>query len=93
MEERPGLMDRSSVYNYNVRLEQLAREYQVAVETQLIIGEKLSECARTEGVNQHINCKDLKLKYLELSNDRFHGMIFPSDVDVGNRKRILSSKK
>lgn len=95
MEERPGMMDRSSIFNFNKRLDVLSREYQIAIETQSYIGEKLAECVRTEGVNQYVNCRDLSLRYKELCEDRFHGMIFPPEVDAEkiSRVRIMGLSK
>ena len=67
----------SILYAQSVLNEKLVREYQIAVEGMDVIRERLAHCARTEGVNQFENCKELRLKYFDLCNDRFHGMIFP----------------
>ena len=67
----------SILYEQSVLNEKLTREYQIAVEGMDIIRDRLAHCVRTEGVNQFENCKELRLKYFDLCNDRFHGMIFP----------------
>lgn len=85
-----GIADKSSIYNYYVRIEELAREYQIGVESQLLAGQKLAECNRREGVNQFVNCRDLALKYKALCEDQYHGMIFPESAKEINRKRIFS---
>ena len=85
-EPQPSFLDRSSPFAFHVRREALAREYQVAIEGQKLVRERLAECFRVEGVNQFVNCKDLRLQYMALCNDRFHGMIFPEDAQPNNRK-------
>ena len=81
--------DAATVLERRKRLEQLTREYQIAVETQLIVADRLAECARREGVNKWVNCRDLMLRYNDLINDRLHGMIKPPDAPEINRKRVL----
>lgn len=68
-------------------MDALVKEYHIAIERQLIAHDRLAECNRSEGVNQFVNCRDLALKYLELSEDKYHGMKFPPGVEV-NRNRI-----
>jgi hypothetical protein len=95
MERDPyKMMDYSSLFNFNKRLGELAREYEIAVQTQQIVGDRLAECFRVEGVNQFVNCRELALQYNELCNDRYHGMIFPPGTreELMNRKRIFTPK-
>jgi hypothetical protein len=84
-ETQPPFKDTSSPYNYNIRQEQLVREYQVALENMQIVRERLAHCVRTEGVNQFVKCKELREQYLALCTDRFKGMIFPPDAQPLNR--------
>lgn len=84
-EPQPSFKDRSSPYAFNVRNEQLIREYQIAIEGMEIVRERLAHCVRTEGVNQFVNCAELREKYSALCNDRFKGMIFPEDAQPANR--------
>ena len=84
-EQQPSFKDSSSPFNFNVRNEQLIREYQVAVEGMKLVRERLAHCARTEGANQFVNCKELREQYLALCNDRFKGMVFPEDSQPLNR--------
>jgi hypothetical protein len=83
---RVVLQDRSSTYNYHRRQDQLVREYQIAVEEMSFIRQELAECVRSEGVNQFLNCKDLRDKYFLLCQDRFKGMIMPPGAENINRK-------
>jgi hypothetical protein len=89
------LKDTSSSFNYAVRSEQVAKEYLIALESMAIIREKLDHCVRTAGVNQFSKCTELREKYLALCNDRYRGMIFPSDFDPGNRQvpGLITTKK
>jgi len=84
-QDQPSFKDRSDVYAFNVRNEQMIREYQIAIENQAIIRERLAHCARTEGVNQYVACKELREKYMEICNDRFKGMLFPEGSEPLNR--------
>lgn len=80
-----GAQDRSSPVAFTKRNEELVREYQIAIEGMTLIRERLAHCARTEGVNQVANCKELREQYFALCNDRFRGMIFPEDSQPPNR--------
>jgi hypothetical protein len=84
-EKQTDFKDRSSPYAYNVRNEQMVREYQIAIEGMQLLREKLAHCVRTEGVNQYENCLELREKYAGLCKDRFRGMIFPADAQPNNR--------
>ena len=84
-ESQPSFKDTSSGYNYNIRQDQLVRENQIAVENMQLVRERLAHCARTEGVNQFSNCKELREKYLVLCRDRFKGMVFPPNAQPLNR--------
>ena len=77
--------DRSGPVAFNVRNEQLVREYQIAIEGMNVVRERLAHCVRTEGVNQMAACKELREKYWALCNDRFRGMVFPEDSQPDNR--------
>ena len=70
----------STLFEQSTLNEKLVREYQIATEGMVVIKERLAHCARSEGVNQFENCKELREKYFTLCNDRFHGMIFPEGV-------------
>lgn len=89
--DRYGLLDKSSHLNYENRIDKLVREYQIAVETQQIVGDKLAECARNEGVNRWVNCRELSARYFELCDDRFHGMLLPAVSEDLNRQRIMKT--
>lgn len=80
------MKDYSTPYNFHLRNDQLVREYQVSLENMALIRRELSECVRTETVNQFVNCKDLREKYFELCQDRFRGMIMPPDSKPMNRQ-------
>ena len=84
--EQPSFMDRRSPFEFHVRREALAREYLVALEGQRLVRERLAECFRTEGVNQFVNCKELRIQYMTLCADRFKGMVFPEDAQPNNRR-------
>lgn len=84
-EVQPSFAVRDSPAEYHSRRETMVREYQIGLERQKIIRERLAHCFRTEGVNQFINCKELRDQYMELTNDRYHGMIFPADSQPINR--------
>jgi hypothetical protein len=83
--DQPSFKDRSSLYDFNVRNENLVREQQIAIENMGLIRERLAHCARTEGVNQFVNCKELRETYFALCQDRFKGMIFPEDAQPISR--------
>jgi len=82
----------SSVYEYNQKLDVLSREYEIALQTQQIVGDKLAECFRQEGVNQFVNCRELALRYSELVNDKYHGMLLPPDHFEINREKPFKLK-
>jgi hypothetical protein len=84
-EVQPSFHNRDSPTEFFIRREILSREYQIAVERQKLVRERLAHCFRTEGVNQFVNCKELREQYMNLTNDRFHGMIFPPDAQPVNR--------
>lgn len=71
--------------DYVVHQENMAREYQIAVENMGIVRERLSECLRTEGINQFTNCKELREQYFALCKDRFRGMVLPPEMEKINR--------
>ena len=85
-EKQPSFFDHSNPVAYNERREALVREKQIAIEYQNVVRERLADCARKEGVNQFVNCKELREQYLALCTDRFNGMIFPPDAQPLNRK-------
>ena len=85
-EVQPSFAVRDSPTEYHIRRETMTREFQIGLERQKIIRERLAHCFRTEGVNQFINCKELRDQYMELTNDRYHGMIFPADSQPINRE-------
>jgi hypothetical protein len=85
-EKQPSFNDRTGPVEFNVRRDALVRENQIAIEYQNIVRERLADCARKEGVNQFVNCKELREQYLAICNDRFKGMIFPADSQPLNRK-------
>lgn len=78
--------DLSSAYGFHEKNEQMAREYQIAIEGMNITREKLAHCVRTEGVNQFVKCKELREKYWLLCQDRFRGMVLPEDMITENRR-------
>lgn len=86
IQDQPSFKDRSSLYDFNVRNENLVREHQIAIENMGLVRERLAHCARTEGVNQFVNCKELREKYFALCNDRFNGMIFPENAQPISRQ-------
>ena len=69
-----------------MRNDQLAREYQISLEHMWMLRNELSECVRTENVNQFVNCKELREKYFVLCNDKFRGMIMPPGSKPMNRQ-------
>lgn len=83
--QQPSMKDRSSVLAFHVRNEQLVRENEIAIQYQNIVRERLAHCARTEGLNQFIGCKDLREQYLAIVQDRYKGAIFPEGCEPLNR--------
>jgi hypothetical protein len=84
-QQQPDMKDRSSVFGFHSRNEQLVRENEIAVQWMNIVRERLAHCSRTEGLNQFVNCKDLRESYMEIVNDRYHGAIFPEGCEPLNR--------
>lgn len=83
----------STASEHMKRQELLARELQVAIETQNIVHAQLDECVLREGVNHYVNCQELRLKYNALVNDRLHGMKLPEDMkDLSRTKYGMVSK-
>ncbi len=82
------LLDRSSPMAYVIRQEQLAKERQIATQTQLILRDQYEHCVRQEGVNQFINCKDIRNKYLKMQQDIQGGMLLPPD----DERRTIAKK-
>lgn len=78
-------LNTASPFEFHERKRQMVFEYQIAVEQKAIIRDQLAECARTENVNQFRNCRELREKYLALQRDRYHGMLFPEDLQPTNR--------
>lgn len=74
-----------SPYECHIKRQQLSYEYAIAVQQMSIIRDKLAKCAREETVNQFRNCKELREKYLALQQDRYHGMLFPEELEPTNR--------
>lgn len=85
MTERLNLQDKSSTYAYYIRQDQLAKEYQIGIESVNLLREDLRNCIRSEGVNQFVNCKELREKYAAVCKDNFHGMIFPEGLEPKTR--------
>ena len=69
----------------NARSEAVVREYQIAIEGMHLVRERLADCVRHEGVNQFVNCKELREQYWALCNDRYRGMVFPEGAEPKNR--------
>ena len=86
MGDKDTLKDYSSPYNFHVRNDKLIREYQISLENMNLIRKDLAHCIRTEGVNQFVNCEELRMQYFELCQDRFRGMIMPPDTKPVNRQ-------
>ncbi len=82
---RPLRNGAETPYDYHVKQELLAREYQVAIEKMIIVKERLAKCARTEHINQFTNCKELRDQYVALLKDRYHGMVFPPELEPPSR--------
>jgi hypothetical protein len=83
---RLKLKDYSSPYNFHVRQEHLTREYQIALENMSMLRDELGHCVRTEGVNQFVNCKELRQKYFDLCQDKYRGMLMPPGARDFNRQ-------
>ena len=73
------------IAEYNARNEAVVREYQIAIEGMRLVRERLADCVRHEGVNQFVNCKELREQYWALCNDRYRGMVFPEGSEPKNR--------
>lgn len=86
MSDKYNLKDYSSPYNFHLRNDQLVREYQISLENMSMLRQELSECVRTETVNQFVNCKELREQYFALCQDKFRGMIMPPDSKEMNRQ-------
>lgn len=86
MTDKTNLKDYSSPANFHLRNDQLVREYQISLENMHLIRRDLSECVRSEGVNQFVNCRELREKYWALCQDRFRGMVMPPDAKDINRE-------
>lgn len=86
MGDKYNLKDYSSSYNFFVRNDRMVREYHIALEEMALVREELSECVRTETVNQFVYCKDLREKYFALCKDKYRGMVMPPDSKPMNRQ-------
>lgn len=84
-QQQPDMKDRSSVLAFHSRNEQIVREKEIAIQWMNIVRERLAHCARTEGLNQFVNCKELRESYMEIVNDRYKGAIFPEGCEPLNR--------
>eukprot|EP01039_Chlorochromonas_danica_P003818 gene3818-4168_t len=82
-----------SPYDNKVRTDKYAREFQIAVENMAVVRERLSDCIRTETINQFTACKELREKYFALCIDRFHGMLFAPGEEPVNRALPNITKK
>jgi hypothetical protein len=83
--QQPSMKDYSSVFGFHSRNEQLVRENLIAIQWLNIVRERLAHCARTEGLNQFVNCKELREQYMDIVNDRYKGAIFPEGCEPLNR--------
>ena len=84
-EETTNFRGNMAPFDYNVRQEKVAREYQIAIEGMALVRERLADCVRTEHVNSFVKCKDLREKYFALCQDRYRGMLFPEELEPKNR--------
>lgn len=75
-----------SPYDYHTKSEQLVREYQISLESMALVRQRLADCARTEAVNQFVNCKELREKYAALCKDNYRGMVMPPDFEPTSRE-------
>ena len=73
-------------FNYYVEQEELMREYQIGLAQMRIVRRKLSDCVKSETVNQFVNCRDLREQYHTMCKDNFNGMKFPSGQEPHTRK-------
>lgn len=78
-------MNLDNVVDHYEMKNKYAREYHVAAESMSLLREELKDCVRTEGINQFVNCKDLREKYFALCMDRYKGMIFPEGKEPLDR--------
>mmetsp|Transcript_20200 Transcript_20200/g.40721 ORF Transcript_20200/g.40721 Transcript_20200/m.40721 type:complete len:99 (+) Transcript_20200:36-332(+) len=87
--------DPSQAYNFHLRKDQMIREYHISLESMKMLREELSECVRSESVNQFVNCKELREKYFLLCQDNYRGMIMPPGMENVNRQvpGLLPPKK
>jgi hypothetical protein len=83
--QQPSVKDYSSSLTFYSRNEQLVRENLIAIEWMNIVRERLAHCARSEGLNQFVNCKELREQYMDIVNDRYKGAIFPEGCEPLNR--------
>mmetsp|Transcript_32297 Transcript_32297/g.30793 ORF Transcript_32297/g.30793 Transcript_32297/m.30793 type:complete len:100 (-) Transcript_32297:317-616(-) len=83
--QQPSVKDHSSSVAFYSRNEQLVRENLIAIEWMNIVRERLAHCARSEGLNQFVNCKELREQYMDIVNDRYKGAIFPEGCEPLNR--------
>lgn len=72
-------------YDLHCKREIDMKEHYIANAHQQLLREKLSECVRSEGVNQFVNCKDLREKYAEICRDRYRGQLFAEGFEPKSR--------
>lgn len=78
--------DGLSPYEMYCKREVDMKEHYIANAHQQLARERLAECVRSEGVNQFVNCKELREKYTELCRDRYHGQLFAEGFEPKSRQ-------
>ena len=73
-------------YEYHCKREVDLKEHYIAVAKQTLVRERLSRCVKTEGVNQFVNCKELREQYAEICRDRYHGQLFAEGFEPASRQ-------
>lgn len=75
-----------SPYDYHCKREVDMKEHYIAIAHQQLLRERLAVCVRSEGVNQFVNCKELREKYAEVCRDRYHGQLFAEGDEPAHRQ-------
>lgn len=72
-----GIPEHAVLYNPQELAVTQKFEHLVAAERLSVLREKITECVRTQGVNQFTECKELRERYFKLCMDNYSGELFP----------------
>jgi hypothetical protein len=77
---------------YHDMIEKMTREQAVGNARKRAIGKQLKDCIHTNGVNQFVECRELREKYWTFCvDDRFTGALFPEGLQPPTRRHPMVS--